>query len=81
MNLNGHDADARHRHALEPDRHGVEQAEQEAGAKRLDRAPLGEDQGGERNEPLARGHVPDEAGALGKGEIGHRQIRTAGRSI
>ena len=71
--LDRHLADSRQRDALEADRHGIEQAEQEAGAERRPGAPLGEDQGGERDEALARGHVGQEARRLADREIGAGQ--------
>src|SRR5215208_627856 len=60
--LNRNLAQSGERHALEPDRGGVEEPEQEAGAERRKRAPAREDQGRERDEALAGGHVGDEAG-------------------
>src|SRR5215213_12031913 len=57
-------------HALKPDRGGIEEPEQEAGAERRKRAPAGKDQSRKRDEALAGGHVGDEAGREGDREIG-----------
>ena len=55
---------------LHADRHRIEKAKEQAGEHCLNRAPLGEDQCRKRYVTLARSHVLDEAGALGRRQIG-----------
>lgn len=50
--LHRHHADVGDRRALQPDRHRVEQAEQEAGAERVERFPFGEDEAASAMKPL-----------------------------
>src|SRR5882724_10433470 len=68
----GQHLDELHRHfakiadtqALQADRDRIEQAEHQARAEHRQRSPLAKDQGGERDEALAGGHVAAEGGVL-----------------
>ena len=57
-------------HALEARLAGVGEGEQQAGEDGRDRAPLAEDQRGERQVALAGAHVAHEPGTLGDRQVG-----------
>ena len=66
----GHLADAGKLHALQPDRDRSQEPEKQAGAKRRQRPPIGENERRQSDEPLAGGHVLDEACRLGNRQVG-----------
>src|SRR5690242_6533199 len=59
--LHRHFADAWHADTLQTYGNGIEQADDQAGAERRERLPFAEDDGGQRDEALARRHVAAEA--------------------
>src|SRR3546814_19483588 len=62
--------DDRPHHALQADRHGIEEAEHQAGQHRRPRTPLAAEEPGPRDVALPAGHLSHTRGTLGDYEAG-----------